>query len=231
MERTIARLEPLLTPARRRRLRSVLATRSDHVAFVFERMIDPHNLSAALRTLDAFSFQDAHLIAPGERLAIAGGITLGAHRWLSLHAGESTAACLEGLRAAGYRVYASHLGKEATSLTEIDFSRRTALVFGNEHLGVSAELLEATEHRFRIDMLGFSQSLNLSVAVAISAFHARQALERLGAGEGAPERFLLDETRRRAVYAQWLIQSVRNAGRILAEDEELYIEGKIQGGV
>jgi tRNA (guanosine-2'-O-)-methyltransferase len=226
MERVIARLEPLLTPARRERLRSVLGTRSDHVAFVFERMIDPHNLSAALRTLDAFSFQDAHLIAPGERLGISGGITIGAHRWLSLHQGESTAACLEGLRAAGYRIYASHLDEgEATPLTGIDFSRRTALVFGNEHLGVSADVLEAAEGRFRIDMLGFSQSLNLSVAVAISAFHARQTLARLIAEDGAPDRFLLDEARRRAIYAEWLIQSVRNAERLLAEDADLCNRG------
>jgi tRNA (guanosine-2'-O-)-methyltransferase len=88
----------------------------------------------------------------------------------------------------------------------VDFSRRTALVFGNEHLGVSPDVLAGADGAFRIDMLGFVQSLNLSVAVAISAFHAAQAA-----------RLHLAPQRQRALYAQWLRQSVKHAERILAE--------------
>ncbi|HEX9841699.1 MAG TPA: RNA methyltransferase [bacterium] len=240
-ERCIALLEPLLTEARRARMQAVLANRSDHVAFVFERMIDPHNLSAALRSLDAFSFQDVHLVQPGDRLGlapedgsvglsqgVARGITIGVERWLSLHEADSTVACLAGLKAAGYTVLASHLGEagalgEATPLTAVDFSRRTALVFGNEHLGVSPDVLAGADGAFRIDMLGFVQSLNLSVAVAISAFHARQALTRLAAQAARDAqlaqaaRLHLAPQRQRALYAQWLRQSVKHAERILAE--------------
>ena len=241
MERTIACLEPLLTEARRTRMQAVLASRSDHVAFVFERMIDPHNLSAALRSLDAFSFQDVYLVQPGERLAwrrrcdattadsaddpgaacdergaLARGISIGADRWLSLHEAPSSLECLAELRAAGYVVLASHLGPAAQPLPALDFSRRTALVFGNEHGGVSAEVLARADGAFRIDMLGFAQSLNLSVAVAISAYQARQALTRLAAQDARPERFALPAQRRRALYADWLRGSVRNAERILA---------------
>jgi tRNA (guanosine-2'-O-)-methyltransferase len=240
IERTIACLEPLLTAARRARMQAVLAGRSDHVAFVFERMIDPHNLSAALRSLDAFSFQDVYLVQPGERLAwrrpcerdadqapagmaeeppegvLARGITIGAERWLSLHEEPSSSDCLTALRAAGYVVLASHLGPKAQPLPAIDFSRRTALVFGNEHLGVSAEVLARADGAFRIDMLGFAQSLNLSVAVAISAFHARQALTRLAAQDERPDRFALPPQRQRRLYAEWLRGSVKHAERILA---------------
>lgn len=219
MERVVARLEPLLTEARIRRMRSVLAVRSDHVAFVFERMIDPHNLSAALRSLDAFSFQDAHLVRPGGRLGLTRGITIGAERWLTLHEAPSSQACLSGLKEAGYRVYASHLGGgEARPLTEIDFGRRTALVFGNEHLGVSEEMLALADARFRIDMLGFAQSLNLSVAVAVSAFHARREIERLRPADPAPARFDLTEARRQSLYEQWLRHSVKHADRIVGEE-------------
>jgi tRNA (guanosine-2'-O-)-methyltransferase len=232
----IARLEPLLTEARRERLRAVLASRSDHVAFVFERMIDPHNLSAALRSLDAFSFQDAWLVAPGERLREAGGvpagaaadadapplargITIGAERWLSLHEAPDSAACLRGLKRAGYTVYASHLGSgAATHLEALELGRRTALVFGNEHLGVSDEVLDAADGAFRIETLGFAQSLNLSVAVAISAYVARQAIARLAAADPRPERFALAPERQQALYAAWLRGSVKHAARILGEE-------------
>lgn len=238
MSRVVERLEPLLTEARVRRMRNVLAGRTDHVAFVFERMIDPHNLSAALRSLDAFSFQDVHLVQPGERLAeplgrpppeepspaarrdVARGITIGSDRWLTLRQWPDTPACIAGLHDAGYTVYASHLGAEdSTPLTELELGRRTALVFGNERLGVSEEVRAHADGNFHIPMHGFAQSLNLSVAVAVSAFHARQALARLAAEAGDPDRFALGAERRQALYEQWLRQSVKRAEEILAGDE------------
>jgi tRNA (guanosine-2'-O-)-methyltransferase len=218
-EREIARLEPLLTPQRLARLRAVLGERSDHVAFVFEEMTDPHNLSAALRSLDAFAFQDAHLIRPGERLALSSGITIGSERWLTLHEAPDAAACLAGLKRAGYRIYASQLsGEDALPLSGIDFSCRTALAFGNEHAGVGRDVLALADDRFRVEMHGFVDSLNLSVAVAVCAFHARQALQRLRLTDPRPERFGLGEERRRALYVAWLRQSVRRAGEILAHE-------------
>jgi tRNA (guanosine-2'-O-)-methyltransferase len=220
VERVIARLEPLLLERRLARMQAVLATRSDHVAFVFERMTDPHNLSAALRSLDAFSFQDAWWIAAGEKLELSHLISRGTHRWLSLHAPEGTTACLAALRTQGYRVLASHLGEApgasaSVSLPQIDFRRRTALVFGNEHAGVSGEVLALADGRFHIDMLGFTESLNLSVAVAISAFHARREIDRLRGSTGDPDAYLMAPARRRALYAQWLKDSVRRAEEVV----------------
>ncbi|MCZ6557233.1 MAG: RNA methyltransferase [SAR324 cluster bacterium] len=218
MEQIISRLEPLLTKERVRRMKSVLATRSDHVAFVFERMVDPHNLSAALRSMDAMSFQDAHLIEPAERIGLSRGISIGAERWLSLHDHSDSAACLAELRAAGYRIYASRVEEgQGIRLQEIDFSRRTALVFGNEHAGVSPELVAQADEAFHIGMRGFSESLNLSVAAAISAYHARETLERLAEQEQDPARYLLSEERRQAIYVEWLRQSVKKADQIIAE--------------
>lgn len=220
-ERVIARLEPLLLERRVRRMQAVLAGRSSHVAFVFERMTDPHNLSAALRSLDAFSFQDVHLVAPGERLGLSHLITRGTDRWLTLHTAPDSAACLAALQAEGYRVYASEVaGADCVPLTALDFSRRTALVFGNEHAGVSDAVPALADGRFHIPMRGFAESLNLSVAVAISAFHARREVDRLraqlppGTEQGDP--YVLSPERRRALYAEWLQRSVNRSEEILA---------------
>ena len=219
MSRIAETIEPLLTERRVQRMKAVLASRSDHVTFVFERMVDPHNLSAALRSLDAFSFQDAHLIQPSEALGLSRGITIGSERWLSLHRHEDTASCLEALKGAGYRVYASEVaGEGALRLEEIDLRRRAALVFGNEHAGVSEEVLALADERFRIEMLGFGESLNLSVAVAISAFHARATLARLMTEDKDPERYLLPPERREVIYAQWLRQSVKRPEVVLGEE-------------
>src|SRR5262249_42861186 len=109
VERIIAKLEPLLLERRLARMQAVLATRTDHVAFVFERMTDPHNLSAALRSLDAFGFQESWWIHAGEKLELSHLITRGTHRWLTLHGAEGTEGCFATLKARGYRVLASHL--------------------------------------------------------------------------------------------------------------------------
>lgn len=220
--KVIARLEPLLLLRRVERMRRVLAGRSDQVVFLFEDMVDPHNLSAALRSLEAFAFQDVHLVNPAARIGFARKITQGSERWLTVTEHGSLAACVAGLRAAGYRIWASHMASAPVlgpvPLQEIDFGRRAALLFGNEHEGVSEQALALADGTFRVEMLGFVESLNLSVASAICAFHARRELTRLAAAAGDPARFALAPERQRALYAQWLQQSVRAAEKILAEE-------------
>jgi tRNA (guanosine-2'-O-)-methyltransferase len=130
---------------------------------------------------------------------------------------------VEALHASGYRVLASQAdparGATPVPLTAIDFRERVALLFGNEHAGVSERALALADGAFRIGMLGFVESLNLSVAAAICAFHARRELERLAAEAGNPARFALSPERQRALYAEWLRQSVRAAEKILGEAE------------
>lgn len=215
-ERIIAELEPLLLPRRVSRMQAVLDARSDHVAFVFEQMVDPHNLSAALRSIDAFAFQDVHLVNPAARIGFSRRIAQGTERWLTVHDHESPEACVEALHEAGYRVLAGHMeAGPPVPLDELDFRRRHALVFGNEHEGVSDQVLTLADGTFRIDMLGFVESLNLSVAAAIAAFHARREIDRLRAEGGDEAAFRLPEARRREIYAAWLKRSVRLADKIL----------------
>ena len=226
IEQAIARLERHLTDRRRERMTRVLATRSNHVIFVFERMVDPHNLSAVLRTMDAFSFQEAHWVLPEEKLGLSRGVSIGADRWLSLSTHDTTEACFTHLRERGYSILASHVAEESGgALDRLDFSQPLALVFGNEHAGVSEETLALADGVFHIPMLGFVESFNLSVAAAITASRARSEMNRLMPADPAPERFLLDEAQNRAVYLQWLRYSVRRAETILEELKADFPEG------
>jgi len=219
----IARLEPMVLARRAERMQRVLASRSAHVQFVFEDLVDPHNLSAALRSLEAFSFQDVHLVNPAARIEFARKVTSGSERWLSLHDHDSLLRCVESLEARGFRVLASHLeapdreGRPALALTGIDWVQPTALIFGNEHAGVSEQALALAHGTFRIDMRGFVESLNLSVAAAITAFQARCAIDRMAKESEDPTRFALPPERQRELYAEWLRKTVRNAERILSE--------------
>jgi len=218
LKRAVEVLEPHVLPRRIERMKKVLATRSDQVVFVFERMVDPHNLSAVLRTMDAFSFQEAHLIAPQGKLGFSRGITSGAERWLTLHRHPDTAECLEQLRWEGYRVLASHVAPgQSRTLEELDFSRPTALVFGNEHAGVGEEVLALADETFHVPMRGMVESFNLSVAAAICAAHARRVLETTQNSLPAPDGFLLPQGKALRIYVEWLQGSVRRGEKILQE--------------
>ena len=211
----IAKLEPLLLPRRIARMRTVLAARSDHVTFVYERMTDPHNLSAALRSLDAFGWQEAHWIDPDPELGLSRLITRGTDRWLTMNLHPDTATCFAALRTRGYVILASDVVPGSPPLDTLDLRQRTAFVFGNEHAGVTRETLALADGRFHISMHGFTESLNLSVASAITAFYARHQIRHFQVSEGDPSGYLLSPERAKTLYAEWLTQSVRNAPAVL----------------
>jgi tRNA (guanosine-2'-O-)-methyltransferase len=162
--------DPPASPAPRRlaRAEAVLRARRRQLTVVLEDAHDPHNVSAVLRTCEAFGVQDVHLVAEQEAETVLNPkVSIGAHRWLSLHRHRGSAAAIAALRSAGYRLYVSHLDERATPLPDLQPPGRAAYVFGNERSGVTAQWLQAADATFVIPTCGFSGSLNLSVAVAL----------------------------------------------------------------
>jgi tRNA (guanosine-2'-O-)-methyltransferase len=201
----IAVLEPLLTEARRERIEQVIAARSTAVAAVLDGLIDPHNVSAVLRSADAFGVQAVHLIARPERFLASSRVSQGADRWVSLIEHESPTACVHALRARGHRIFVAavdgRLGPEALAREP-----RPAIVFGNEHAGVSADMRDLADGTYAIPMRGFVQSLNVSVAAAITLFAAMQ---------GRPGQ--LDAQAAEELRARYCVLSVPHADEIVAE--------------
>lgn len=157
-----------LEPGERRqsRLRLVAARRLAGLTVALDNVHDPHNISAVLRSCDGFGLQNVHLV--GLSADPNRAVSMGCEKWLTLHRYPDSASCVAGLRAAGYELWAAMPDRDARPLEEIDFTRRIALVFGAERDGLSEELVNACDGRYQIYMPGFSQSLNVSVAAAIS---------------------------------------------------------------
>ena len=172
------------------RMRLVAARRLAGLTVALDGVHDPHNVSAALRSAEGFGLMAAHLIAPRvppgpppdparrKRGGVNPAVTRGCEKWLQVHRYASPGACVRALRAAGFELWAAAPDRSAPRLEEVDFSRRVALVFGAERDGLSAELLAACDGRYQIPMCGFSQSLNVSVAAAISLYTASTARRR-----------------------------------------------------
>ena len=175
MQDILAEAERVLTPQRLERIQAVAATRLRGLTVAFDALHDPHNVSAALRSCDAFGLQDVHLVGDTRTVPVNRGISKGCHRWLTFHWHETAAQCSDALKRQGFRVLLAMPGDASLPLQEIDFSHKTALVFGNEHEGVSTEFRQGADALYHIPMTGFVESFNVSVSVAVTLAHATGA--------------------------------------------------------
>ena len=200
----------LLSKERQARIQSVVDARLQSVTVVLDRLLDPHNTAAILRTAEGLGLLRAHVIPHGERDAIAHRrVTQDAHKWLDVEAHESGAEAAAALRSAGFEVWAGHLDPAASVYTALPADRPVALLFGNEHEGPSAETLRACTGVFRIPMAGFTQSLNVSVAAGIALAHLTAARRRR---LGAPGDLPADE--RAALRDRYTLLAARLARRL-----------------
>lgn len=163
-----------MTPERRERLLSVLNKRQASLTVVLENVQDPHNISAVMRTCDAVGIQEIYVLntkIPRHKKWGAKSSSSAA-KWLTVHQFSDEAACMAALRQKYDKIYTTHLATDAVSLYEIDFTGSVALVFGNEHSGVSEEIRALADGNFIIPQVGIIRSLNISVACAVSIYEA-----------------------------------------------------------
>lgn len=198
-------LAPLVTEARLARMEAVVAQRTRSLVPVLEDLADPHNGAAVLRSADAFGCHEVHVIEHRHPFAVSHRVTRGTHRWLELVRHRSTASCLEHLGAQGYQVFVAAMDG---TLTPEDLAQvpKAAIVFGNEHRGASEAVRRAAAGTYAIPMVGFVESLNVSVASAITLYVASRGRH----GD-------LDEDARMEIRARFLLGQVKDAERIVTE--------------
>jgi len=169
------------TPERLAKVNRVLAHRQPDLRIVLEEITNAHNANAVLRTCDAAGILHVDVIAGSAApLPINGAITTRADKWLEIHYYPNAQECLTKLKAEGFQIAATHLGEGAIPYTSLDYSKPTAVVFGNEREGLSAAALELADFRIKIPMFGMVQSLNLSVSAGIILYEAIR--QRMGRG-------------------------------------------------
>jgi tRNA (guanosine-2'-O-)-methyltransferase len=163
-----------MTPERTNKLTKVLQHRQANLTVVMENVHDPHNISAVMRTCDAVGIQDIYILntkIPRHK-KWGSKSSSSAAKWLTVHQYTDAETCFADLRKNYHRIYATHLASDAISLYDIDFTDSVALVFGNEHEGVSQEIKEMVDANFIIPQVGIIRSLNISVACAVTIYEA-----------------------------------------------------------
>ncbi|BBW98017.1 RNA methyltransferase [Geobacillus sp. FSL W8-0032] len=194
----------MILPRRLQRMHEVLNERTRYITVMMEAVDDPHNQAAVLRTAEAFGVQDVSIVAGRAPFAPNRLVTRYADQWLTLHQKPDVQTAVADLKQRGYQVYASYLGDGAVPLSAIDLSRPTALLFGNEHRGVSEEALRLADGTFIIPMHGFVQSFNISVAAALALYDVTERARRQ-----VGERYYLSFEEKRALYEQWMWQTLQ----------------------
>jgi len=175
-----------MTPEREEKLRSVALRRQLNITVVLENVHDPHNISAVLRSCDAVGIARVFLIYSDPRLQTDEYLNLGhkssagTRKWIKADVFTDTEQAILALRKEYRLLLGASLGEGATDLYELDLTESIALVFGNEHRGISPSLQQALDGAFLIPQHGLVQSLNISVACAVTIFEAMRQRTLVG---------------------------------------------------
>jgi len=165
-----------MTPERRARLLSVLNKRQHDLTVVLENVFDPHNIAAVMRTCDAVGIQEVYVLntrIPRHK-KFGARSSSSAAKWLTVHQFTDANECFAALRSKYDKILTTHLSSDAVNLYDIDFKGSIALIFGNEHSGVTDEIRAMADGNFIIPQVGIIQSLNISVACAVTLYEAQR---------------------------------------------------------
>ena len=190
-----------MTNERRQKIESVLSKRQNDLTVVLENVSDPHNISAVMRSCDAIGIQEIYVlntkIPPHKKWGARSSSS--AAKWLTVHQFEDSEECFTQLRKKYSPILTTHLSTDAVSLYKLDLTRSVALVFGNEHSGVSEEIIGLADGNFIIPQVGMIRSLNISVACAVTLYEAFRQKHNAG----HYEKQKLDADIYSALFTQW----------------------------
>ncbi|MCW8806442.1 MAG: RNA methyltransferase [Ignavibacteriaceae bacterium] len=169
------------TEKRIEKIKWVLSKRQPSFRVILENIHDPHNVSAIFRTCDAAGIPKVSLVYNVEKFPKIGKkSSASAYKWIEKEKFKTIEECYGQLKKEKFVIYASSLNGDAKNLYDLDFTKKSAIVLGNEHRGLSNEAEDLADERFYIPMFGMVQSLNVSVSTAISIYEAVRQRKNIG---------------------------------------------------
>src|SRR5690349_7611833 len=195
----------------------VLSLRTRHVTVVLEDIFQSQNASAVVRTSECMGIQDIHIVEVISKYETNIQVLKGSNKWLDLHRynskGENNSkACIEKLKHQGYKILVADPAEDGVSIHDVDVTEsKVALLFGNELRGVSDYALMQADQKIRIPMYGFTESMNISVSVAICLNTLITKLHASGISFG------LSEEEKNSITLAWYRKMVRRSDLIERE--------------
>lgn len=212
----ISYLESFITERRKELFDTVINYRTRYLTVVLEDIYQSHNASAVLRSCDCFGIQDVHIIENRNKYEVNSEIALGADKWLNIHrytiTDENIHSAISSLRSNGYRIVATTPHKPNTPLNRFNLQTGpVALIFGTELNGLTKEIKEEADEFLQIPMVGFTESLNISVSAAIILQFLTSHLHESDID------WKLSKEEKNEIKLDWLRKSIRNSSGIEKE--------------
>ena len=201
-------LSGFVTENKLNKFEEVLSFRTRHITVVLEDIFQPHNASAVMRSCDLFGVQDVHIIENSNRFTVNPGVTVGSSKWLNLNrynkrGEDNTTACLNHLKEKGYRIVATTPHCDDVLLPDLSIEKPFALLYGTEETGLSDRAMELADEYMKIPQVGFTESFNISVSVALSLYDVAHRVWASGID------WQLSEEERIELRLRWLRKVVR----------------------
>ena len=208
-------LENILTENRKERFQKVLENRTKHFTIAVEDIFQMHNTSAVMRSCEVFGIQEMNVVEQRYGKSIDKEIAMGAQKWVDINKFETLTDCLKTLKEKGYQIIATTPHENDCLLDDFDISKPSALFFGTERDGLSEEILKAADGFLKIPMVGFTESLNISVSAAIIIQNLMERLRKSDINWQLTEEEILEKR------MAWTKSSIKDIKRI----EERYYSG------
>lgn len=212
-EGLLAYLEGYITEKRKNTFHKVLNQRTRHFTVVLEDIYQPHNASAVVRSCDVFGVQDVYAIENRFTNKVSRHVAKGSQKWLNINRykedGDNTKTCLEDLRAKGYQIIGTTPHTDSCVLSDFDVTKKSAFVFGAEKDGISDYIKQEADGFLKIPMVGFTESLNISVAAAITLNDVTSRLRKTDVV------WKLSDEEKKVLYFEWIKNTIKNPDKLI----------------
>jgi len=208
-------LRQFVTRERYAKFQEALLKRTRYITIALEDIYQSHNASAVLRTCDCFGIQDVHIIENRNKYEVNPDVALGSAKWLNLvhydQPENNTITCLRKLKESGYRLVATSPHKDDFTPESLPLEQKTALIFGTELAGLSPSALEMADDFIKIPMVGFTESLNISVSAAIFIHSLTNRLR------SSPVEWQLTSAEQSEIMTSWLKNSIKRSDGLVRD--------------
>ncbi|MGB8664596.1 MAG: tRNA (guanosine(18)-2'-O)-methyltransferase TrmH [Serratia inhibens] len=169
-----------MSPERYARICEMLATRQPDLTVCLEQVHKPHNVSAIIRTADAVGVHQVHAVWPTSRMRTLVSSAAGSNSWVNVKTHRTISDAVTHLKDQGMQILATNLSARAVDFREVDYTRPTCVLLGQEKTGITEEALALADQDIIIPMIGMVQSLNVSVASALILYEAQRQRHNSG---------------------------------------------------
>jgi tRNA (guanosine-2'-O-)-methyltransferase len=213
-DKLIEHLSQFVSDRRVKLFNTLLDQRTRYITVVLEDIFQAHNASAVLRSCECFGIQDVHIIENQNEYRISPDVALGSNKWLSLfryhQQDDNTLTAIESLKHKGYRIAATTPHKHDCTLEDLNLHKgKIALLFGAELKGLSPQAMDLADEFVKIPMMGFTESLNISVTAALFIHHLTSRLRK-----DATINWHLTPEEKKEIKLAWLKNSIKKSALI-----------------